>query len=559
MVSSNVSYLLTAVPYAAAGLLFGAGAAGVARWKPAWTNAFLLLGILGLATHLRLKGLALQSFWYDELLTIRDTRPPVTFSSMLECSVADNDMPPLFFVLSWVWLVLFGCTEFTSRLLPALLGIAGVGAMYGLGRRLVRPSTGLVAAFLTAISAFHIQYSQELRPYSLLFLETCVSFWALAVFLETPRPANAFKYFLISLALIYTHYFGLLVLLAQLAIGVLTVMEAPPARRSLLFWTGGVIGAGLALAFSFWLPHMLTELGRTSFWVRRPSADYFLVLYRTFFDFPPLAFCYAVLLGLLAVLSVTGNWRAMLTAPDRFRWVLLMLISWVLIVLLVPYAHSMNATPVTVARYFMTLLPALFLLLALAVDLIAYRPGKVLILSLITALSALGLFSHSDYYHRKTKGNWRELARLLPKEDRAFYLSNAAVWNLPQFYLDQFEKPVKFTIATPEAFRAACLSSPAPHVFWYLNVGMCEMFNDRTVLGMIQHFFQVDSCIDMREVTATRYEVRKTLSPEFEALLKSPMETWRGTLTQLRGEVERKRPVRAGKALRPLAPPEIGQ
>lgn len=511
-------------------------------------NTYVLLGILGLATVLRVKGMIFQGFWFDELLTIRDTRPGTAFSDMFRLSANSNDMPPFFFVLSWGWFRLWGCTEFTGRLLPVLMGVAGVGAIYGLGQRLARPATGHIAAFLTAISTFHIYYSQELRPYSLLFLETCLSFWALMVFLDNPRPRAAAMYTGITLALLYTHYFGLLVLLAQFIVGVITMMESPAPRRAGLFRAGAVAGSTLLFGFSWWVPKMAKTLGRDSFWVQRPAADFFLTLYKDFFDFPPLAFCYAVLLGLLLVRAAGGSRPACLAEPVRFRQTLFLLLTWVLVVFLVPYAYSMNATPVTVARYFITLLPGIFLLLALSIDSIAYRPGKALLIFMIALISALGLFSHADYYHHRSKSRWRELAKALPVEERSFYLAHPTTRELFQFYLDYTGKSVPLLPAAPASFRDACLKSPPPHVFWLVDTTICDDEDIQAIRGVAAHFFRLDQTINLGEVTARRYQVKEGMERQLGALLKSPEKQWRGALTVLRRETGRKRPVMAGQA-----------
>ena len=80
-----------------------------------------------------------------------------------------SNHPPLFTVLLAAWRACgLGEDEWSIRLLPVLLGVAGIAALYLAGKRLFSERAGLMAAFLLAISPFHVLQSQDLKEYIVL-------------------------------------------------------------------------------------------------------------------------------------------------------------------------------------------------------------------------------------------------------------------------------------------------------------------------------------------------------------------------------------------------------
>ncbi len=150
--------------------------------------------LLLIAFALRLHGLASQSLWWDEGISLNLARSP------LPAILADrlnNIHPPLYFILLKGWVALTGLNAFSARYLSTLASLLQVTAVYAVCRRWFRnpytvnrnpitdyrsPITGhasrithhapLLAAFLIAISPLSVIYAQEARVYALLPLAT---------------------------------------------------------------------------------------------------------------------------------------------------------------------------------------------------------------------------------------------------------------------------------------------------------------------------------------------------------------------------------------------------
>ncbi|MCI0409168.1 MAG: glycosyltransferase family 39 protein, partial [Acidobacteria bacterium] len=125
-----------------------------------WLWIILLLGVA-----VRLYGLGERSLSYDECQQY--------WASQGNALISNREItldPPLFAVLLHAW-SLVGRSETWLRLLPCLLGILGIPAIYGLSQRISGDaSTARVAALFFALAPYPIRYSQSLRVYSLTLL-----------------------------------------------------------------------------------------------------------------------------------------------------------------------------------------------------------------------------------------------------------------------------------------------------------------------------------------------------------------------------------------------------
>ena len=127
----------------------------------------LLVLIAGLAAVLRFHSLAAKSFWFDEGVSVAIARLDwYNFARILWRREANMS---LYYFLLHFWLY-FGGSEFFVRALSVLFAVASVPVIYLLGRRLFDSRVGLIAAALMAVNAYHVQYSQDARSYSLMVL-----------------------------------------------------------------------------------------------------------------------------------------------------------------------------------------------------------------------------------------------------------------------------------------------------------------------------------------------------------------------------------------------------
>ncbi|HEX4034738.1 MAG TPA: glycosyltransferase family 39 protein [Solirubrobacteraceae bacterium] len=176
------------------------------RRRDAWTLAIAAAVVAGAA--IRFLTLSVQSFWLDEAVTHGlVTR---SFGSMLSAIPHSESTPPLYYVLAWVWVRVFGADAAGLRSLSALFGTATVLVLALIARRLAGNRGALAAAALAATSPLLIWYSQEARAYGLLVLLCAVTVWCLL--------REDWRGWAIAAALaLATHYFAVFIVVPEVA------------------------------------------------------------------------------------------------------------------------------------------------------------------------------------------------------------------------------------------------------------------------------------------------------------------------------------------------------
>ena len=245
-------------------------------WASATTLVIALAGVVLLGVMMRSWEWTARGLWFDEAFTWRLVR--FGFPEMLERAAQDNS-PPLYYVLLYAWTRALGDSLAALRGLSVLLGLLTVGGMYLFvreafeGRRGRPPGLALFVAALTATSAFQVRYTCEVRPYALGAALAALSAWTLsrATRMGPPSARAWAAHGAASLALAYTHYYALFTLAAQAAYvagwllaGWRSDAEArrPAAGYALL------AGGAVAIGWLPWLPTFLAQVSQvqTDFW-----------------------------------------------------------------------------------------------------------------------------------------------------------------------------------------------------------------------------------------------------------------------------------------------------
>jgi len=155
--------------------------------------------------------------WFDELFSIHAARHG--WAGLLAFVSADLIHPPLFYLLLKIWIVIGGESLWWLRLFPVLLSCAALVPFFLLCRVLRLNSAEInFALLLLAVNGYLIHYAQVIRMYSLLVLLTLCSLWLFArlCHIEEASWRSWLSLWAVNLLLIYTHYFGWLVILAEL-------------------------------------------------------------------------------------------------------------------------------------------------------------------------------------------------------------------------------------------------------------------------------------------------------------------------------------------------------
>jgi uncharacterized membrane protein len=426
-----------------------------------------LAAIVVLGAGLRLYRLTFQSLWLDELFSVIFSRSGATVAEIVEVYL--NDVHPLIYpLLLHFWMIALGDSEYSARLLSALLGVMGIVAMYVAGKMLGGVGMGLAAALVTACNPYHIVYSQEARSYSLVFLVAALSFVALVMLLHRPGWRWAVSWGVLTAFACHVHYYALVMLVGQVvAVAAVHGWRRAPWRH----WGYAAVGPVLVgLSVLPWVGPLLRVAEMDEYWPDPPKPWFFLEYFHRYF-------------GEGLVLSVAAGgmlvalpWliRRRRTAndsghePDPRLTAIVLAIS-VSASLLVAYLRSVMVVPMLMPRFTFVLVPAVLLLLAMAINFLQPRrirpPAAIAV-----AVLSVAVVAHSGYYTEISKEQWREAVQTMasdprfdPEGDRCLAVTAPGF----QYYADRQLPGYRLDELTVQGLRSVVEIEPRP-VLWLM-------------------------------------------------------------------------------------------
>ncbi|MEH2425388.1 MAG: phospholipid carrier-dependent glycosyltransferase [Nostoc sp.] len=297
------------------------------RLPPSWVDLLLNLIWLIIGISLRLTNLTAKPPWTDEFSTLvfslgntflsvpldqaiapdillqpLQPNPAASIGDVIHNLVTQDNHPPLYFVLAYLWMKLFKSegglvSLFGARLLPALIGAASIPCTYVLARVAFRsPLVGHLAAAMIAVSPYSVFLAQEARHYSLAALWVTASLTCLVIATRhiqnrTPLPIwIALLWVGINALGVATHYFFTLTLCTE---GVVLIFLAwhqlqTSSKFSLFFsppWRHiYAVATGTFVASLIWLPIFLENRNRDNLteWIQgsRVGLDWFSPIFQ---------------------------------------------------------------------------------------------------------------------------------------------------------------------------------------------------------------------------------------------------------------------------------------
>ncbi len=372
---------------------------------------------------LRFYAIGSESLWLDEGFSVLAARRPLL--DVIKYVFRLDLHPPLYYVLLHFWIVRFGDSEIVMRTLSAIFGILSIPLVYRLGRDLMDRKTAVLAAFLTAISVYHIYFAQEVRGYSLFAFMALLSMIFWIRLLSRPGFASIFGYVICTALVLYSHPYGVFHVACQNVMFVILWFLARPLRIGWPGWIG--IQSLLGILFSPWMLVTMRNISRV-------HQGQTIKLIPNIWDLPGALKAFAGdadfisdgsgerfwLGGTFVLLMLLGLWPSRWPAkrrtgeseilreesPVRRRGVVLVSI-WLACTILMPYAVSMLSTPVFSNRYMISGSFAFLLLVARGVRQIPWQPLQWAV-GVGVLLSQVGLLV--PYYTQVNKEQWREAA-----------------------------------------------------------------------------------------------------------------------------------------------------
>jgi len=455
---------------------------GSFRWL-AQHGALCLIVFCSFAARLPLASLG--SLWYDDFLSIvMYGTNHVTLGAALVELAEQSAHPPLYHIVLFEWMRIFGDSELATRTLSNLHIAGATVCLYALAFKLFGRRVAIASSLIFAFSYTAIFFANEVRSYAQsLFLVTLSSLLLLRWIegLDRTQPWRCFftgkglALLLCNGALLLTHYSNLSFVVAQvLFAGVVLCHRARPAGATSLVKIAVFYLSQIAAAFAIWGPVALATgkrfQGKAEFAIqglptKSPLSVLMNFVIKPNFNLPAMLYVILlVLLGIVLAKVISRYWKRSMGAPLNACF-LFYLVAWAILPSVGIYLlYFLSGAERYEMRYFVFCFPPFCILLVLAVEQLVESlnaAGRTLRLSVnrhylrnatLYALVFCALFALPGAYHAATmnKGPFRDIARAIVMlvegdKDSSFAIYEAANHSQPMlnYYMKQFSKTVR--------------------------------------------------------------------------------------------------------------------
>jgi mannosyltransferase len=457
------------------------------RLKNIFSPQAMMLGAIMIAGFLlRLHNLAKESLWFDEGNALRLT--VLDFSNFLKEGLVQA---PLYFKLLKYWVVLFGDSAYSMRFLSLIFGVLAVFAMYKVGELLFDKPTGLLGALITAISPFQIQYSQEVKYYSLMMFLTLLSYYFFLQQFKRSRNTDSLFYILCIAAMLYIHNYAIFIVAAQNLY--FFTMLAVSKNQKLHFGKWMSLQLVLGAVYLPWALVVLKQVAavKGTYWLPRP------VIQNLVFTFIIIAGSTKLLKYLFPILCLSlinieinsgnilhGNLAKSIKAFSFKKWLsnwdyIYLLMLWLLTPVLVPFAASQYIMPIYHYRYTMVASGAFYLLAARGIRNIGFKHIRILVVLFLVIMYGLSL---KGYFSTVRKEQWREVISYIEKNARPGDLvlvhQNHCLVNIVNYYSQRQDLVKKAFPENEDRVDSRNINDLEPAIQGYQNIWLIMSHKD---------------------------------------------------------------------------------
>ncbi len=252
-----------------------------------WLRVLLVI-VLMLGVFFRLVNLDRKVYWYDEgftslrvggytipevvqsfngqIISVADFRNKYLspnsergfLGTIKALAVEDPQHPPLYYLMTHLWMQWFGNSVAAIRSLPALISLLVFPCAFWLCLELFNsPLTAWIAVAVIAVSPFHVLFAQEAREYSLW---TVMILLSSATLLQALRLKTVYSWVIYALTLtasLYTFLFSVFVAIAH---GIYVICTESRLSKTVVAYFATTVVA--FVAFIPWIWVVINNYGR---------------------------------------------------------------------------------------------------------------------------------------------------------------------------------------------------------------------------------------------------------------------------------------------------------
>ena len=355
---------------------------------------YFLIFIFFLGFFLRLYNINFEDLWFDEQASFLVANPNLSHNETILLSKnLDNGTSIFFNLILKKFFEFFGYDPNIGRIFTVLIGAFSIPALSYLAYQIKKNNGYMLVAFLSSINWYLISYSQELRPYSLLFLLSILSIIFFLRLIDDDKKIinlNFFLFILISSLAAATHIFFFIILFSQFIFLVINRLEIKSYFYTKLLSLIFIPIIYLFLMYDSFILQL--QLTNQDFWIQQVKLEFFVnFFFSRFFGSKIMGLIYLLTLFYLIIIQRKVIFKF---SSKYFFLFLLLFFSYFL-----PLVYSLFKQPILTDRYIIfVLIPILIIISTLILEI---KISKVKITLLIVLLISTVTNNYIEIFQRE--------------------------------------------------------------------------------------------------------------------------------------------------------------
>jgi len=347
---------------------------------------FVLIGIF-----LRTYQLNFENYWLDEMISFWVADPSLSFSDTFSRRDQIEQSPILFDLILKKYLEFFGYNPQIGRHVPLIFGILSIPLLGVLSYQVSKNNSFLLSILLISINIYLIKYSQETRPYSLVFFLSTVNlifyYKIISTNITFSKKIFFFLLFVIfSVVTFSSHPFTFILFFSQILNSLYFFLFFK--KKNYLFFLSIPIILLIYLFLNF--DYIISQLSYNEFFLSHESWKFFYNYYFSrFFGSKIMGLVY---LSTLIYLIITFRKKLFLTLNNYLVLVFVFLFSYI-----VPLVYSYLKTPILTDRYIIFVLIPILILISSLIFEIENKKIKIFLLVFILVPTIINNYIEIKY------------------------------------------------------------------------------------------------------------------------------------------------------------------
>ena len=319
--------------------------------------------------------------------------------------------------------------------------------------------------------------------------------------------------------MLYGHFFALFILFSQGLILLYFLFTIPKDEKKKFFINCLIFGI---TAFVLWIPSikvLLLVANLKSFWIQPPTLDVYTQLFKEFFGHAEMVIFILVAMTIYYAIKLFNQKEPKNILNNKYLFSAIIVFPWVIIGLLFPLIKSYTSLPMIVNRYFIGILPAVLIMLAMGINAIKNKLMISIILLSFISFSLTDIVFVKNYYSKISKTQYREMAQEIinknPKKDK---IVSAWGWHYGYFLNNDknqvVEKPLQKYV------EELMLNPDLAESFWYVDAQYNKYEISKQAEDFLANNFNQQENIELYDTWAKYYVKKSNSTPQTNSIIK---------------------------------------